>query len=329
MREAMECRQEVEAAFWNLAVERQRIFERRAAGVPPPWTDDEILARYKFTNPWRASDRATQFLIREVIYTGAATGSEDLLARIVLFRLFSKPSTWRAIEGAVGPIGVGTLSDQRLSESLEALQRRGPIYTGAFILCANRAYGYPRKYQNHLALVRAMIAGGLSRMIARARGLGEVVEALCSYPLIGPFMGYQLAIDINYSELVDFSEDEFTLPGPGAERGIRKVFPRAGRRDMSRIIHVMVNEQEERCARYGLTAPRLLGRRRLHAIDCQNLFCELDKYARVRFPELRSNRSRIKASFRPSSEQLSLFYPPKWGLGHEPGVVTAGRLAPV
>jgi hypothetical protein len=52
----------------------------------------------------------------------------------------------------------------------------------------------------------------------------------------------------------------------------------------------------------------------LHAIDCQGLFCELDKYARVAFPELRSNRQRIKINFTPSTEPLPLFYPPKWDI---------------
>lgn len=312
----MECREEVHRAYWHLASERQRIFERRLAGEEPPWTADHILARYKFTNPWRASDRASQFLIREVIYREREVAPEDLLTRIVLFRLFSRPLTWLAIERELGLIGVATLYDKRLPELLERLSRDGPLYTGAFILCANRAYGFERKHLNHLALVRDMMgAGRLPRAIARAQTLRGVYERLRRFPLIGPFMGYQLAIDINYSQLVDFSEDEFTVPGPGAERGIRKVFPAARRREMPQIIRMMVDEQEARCEALGVAPPRLLGRRRLHAIDCQNLFCELDKYARVRFPELLSSRRRIKATFTPSKEPLALFYPPKWGLG--------------
>ena len=52
-------------------------------------------------------------------------------------------------------------------------------------------------------------------------------------------------------------------------------------------------------------------------IDCQNLFCELDKYARVRFPELVTNRSRIKATFTPDPRAAAAFYPPKWGLNEQ------------
>ena len=309
----MERRDAVYRAYWSFASERQRIFERRVVdGEAPPWTGDEILARYKFTNPWRASDRVSQYLIRDVIYARPDLSAEDQLARIVLFRLFSKPSTWRAIERTLGPLRRATLRSPALPKLLGQLQADGPIYTNAFILCATNAFGHDRKYLNHLALVRAMLRGGrLPRAVARARRLEAIYDALLTFPLIGPFMAYQLAIDINYSELADFSEDEFTVPGPGAERGIRKVFPAAQRRDMAPIIHGMVSEQEDACARLGIARPTLFGRP-LRAIDCQNLFCELDKYARVRFPELRSNRQRIKATFVASVEPLSLFYPPKW-----------------
>jgi alpha-glutamyl/putrescinyl thymine pyrophosphorylase clade 1 len=305
----VERREEVYRAYWHLACERQAIFERRMRGEPAPWTRDEILRTYKFTNPWRASDRVTQFLIRDVIYDDTELPAEDVLARIVLFRLFSRPATWRALEARLGPFRAATLASTALPKVLEELRARGPIYTGAFILCANRAYGYERKYMNHIALVRAMLSrGSLPRAVASAVSLRDLYQALVEFPLIGPFMAYQLAIDINYSELTDFSEDEFTVPGPGAERGIRKVFPQARRRDMTGLIMRMVAEQDNAVAE----PPLLFGRRRLHAIDCQNLFCELDKYARVRFPELRSNRTRIKTRFTPTPEPLRLFYPPKW-----------------
>jgi hypothetical protein len=306
-------REEVYRAYWYLAAERQRIFLRRVAGEPGPWTDDPILREYKFCNSYRASDRVSQFLIRDVIY-GSDVASDDLLMRIVLFRLFSKVETWRALEDELGPLTRATLRGRRLAETLARLQDAGPIYTSAFILCANKAFGFERKYLNHLELVRTMFRrGALPLAIARARSLRDLYTALLAYPLLGPFMSYQLAIDINYSPLTDFSEDDFTVAGPGAERGIRKVFPGARRRDFAPIIHWMAAHQQEEAARLGIELPTLFDRP-LQAIDCQNLFCELDKYARVRFPELTSNRRRIKATFRPSPEPLTLFYPPKWGL---------------
>ena len=42
--------------------------------------------------------------------------------------------------------------------------------------------------------------GGLGAKLGRARSLEQVSCALVEYPMIGPFLGYQIAIDLNYSE---------------------------------------------------------------------------------------------------------------------------------
>ena len=56
--------------------------------------------------------------------------------------------------------------------------------------------------------------------------------------------------------------------------------------------------------------------RRLQLIDCQNVFCEVSKYARVRHPEVsgRSGRTKIKQRFKATASPISYWYPPKWGL---------------
>jgi hypothetical protein len=299
--------------YWRFAAERQGIFFRRLAGCPPPWTDDPILQTYKFCNVYRASDRVSQYLIRDVIYQDGFS-AEDIVLRIALFRLFSKIETWRLLEAKHSPIRARTFQPASFSATLEDALRQGqPIYTNAFILCASNAYGHARKHANHLALADHMMRGGLPIKVARARSLETLYDLLIAYPTIGPFLAYQIAIDLNYSELVDFDENAFTQPGPGALRGIAKCFADTGSRSPRDIVHWMVDRQEQEFTRLGLTFPSLWGRP-LHAIDCQNLFCEFDKYARVAFPHLRSDRVRIKSRFAPTAALDRPFYPPKWRL---------------
>jgi hypothetical protein len=54
-------------------------------------------------------------------------------------------------------------------------------------------------------------------------------------------------------------------------------------------------------------------------IDCQNLLCEVDKYARVAHPRIagRTGRTRIKQKFEPTLTPIELFYPPKWKLNEK------------
>lgn len=309
-------RQEVYDTYWRFAAERQAVFERRATGQSAPWTSDEILLEYKFCNTFRASDRISQYLIANIVYGegSADLPPEDLFLRIILFRLFSKEPTWEAIDQVSRGLTRTTLDVSRLGDALADLKSRQSIYTAAFILCAADPYGHSAKHRNHLELVRQMfLPGALGLSLARARSLQAVYGALIEWPMIGPFLAYQLAIDLNYSAHFSFSEDEFTVPGPGAVRGLKKVFRDFGSYSPSELILYMKDRQQDEFARLGLTFNGLFGRP-LHAIDCQGLFCETDKYSRAAFPELKSNRQRIKQSFKPTGRPLPLFYPPKWGL---------------
>jgi alpha-glutamyl/putrescinyl thymine pyrophosphorylase clade 1 len=315
--------------YWTFASRRQAAFERRLAGEPPPWTADPIIQQYKFCNVFRAADRVSQYLISRVAYGDAADTDEDRAFRIVAFRTFSNTRTWDAIEAALGePPGLRHLASGAFERALsETKARYGGLYTGAFILCANKAYGFDEKHLNHVALFQHMfIRDQLGLKLQATGSLAQVVALLQAYPLMGPFMAYQIAIDLNYSALVNFSENDFVQAGPGALRGLRKAFIDFGDYQPDDVILDMVERQDEEFERLALPFGGLFGRP-LHAIDCQGLFCELDKYCREAAPELVSNRTRIKARFAPSSQPLPLAFPPKWGLLPGSGFVPAARVS--
>src|SRR5690606_31233135 len=120
------------------------------------------------------------------------------------------------------------------------------------------------------------------------------------YPSIGRFLAFQLAIDVNYTTLIDFSEMDFVVAGPGARDGVRKCFSDIGNYTEEDVIRAVADGAEDAFDRLGLPFSGLWGRP-LQLIDCQNLFCEVDKYARVAHPEIpgRSQRTRIKRKFVP------------------------------
>src|SRR5438128_2722084 len=106
-------------AYWRFAVERQAIFLRRIKGDNPPWTSDAILNRHRFTNCYRAADRVSQFLIRNVIYLGLAE-EEEVVFRIMLFRFFNRIETWNMLISAAGPPTWRNWSFGRYSRILSA-----------------------------------------------------------------------------------------------------------------------------------------------------------------------------------------------------------------
>ncbi|MEJ8860157.1 nucleotide kinase domain-containing protein [Variovorax robiniae] len=316
--------------YWSFASRRHRAFEARLAGANQPWSNDPILQIFKFCNVFRALDRVSQFLIKEVAYgENPLSTPEDRVFQIVAFRMFSNIRTWQEVTRLLG--GAPRISHLRSGDFLRVLDQvkveKGGLYTGAFILCANKAFGFDEKHRNHVALFRHMFVDQqcASRVI-ETPSMQALVALLQSFPLMGPFMAYQTAIDINYSTLTDFSENDYVQAGPGALRGLKKAFTDLGDYSPADAILWMVDRQHKEFARLRLPFNGLFGRP-LHGIDCQGLFCELDKYCREAMPELSSARSRIKARFNASAQPIALFLPPKWDLpapGTLPGMARSG-----
>ena len=222
----MEKREEVYDIFWYFAFERQNIWYRKMMGQRPPYTSDDILKEYKFCNAYRVLDRVSQYMLKNVIYNGENYSKEDMLFRIVLFKIFNKEDTWEYLTKKLGDITLSDFSFNKYDELLLIRKSLGEkLYNDAYISCANKAFGYDLKHQNHLALLDKMfIQDKIYNSISNAASMEEVFKILKSYPLIGDFMAYQLATDINYSDVTDFDESSFTIAGPGAKRGIDKCF---------------------------------------------------------------------------------------------------------
>jgi thymidylate kinase len=299
--------------YWRFAAERQKIFFARLRGESPPWTSDSILRKHKFTNAYRASDRVSQYLIRSVIYD-TTTDVEDIVFRTLLFKLFNKIETWELLNRELGAIAARDYSVERYANVLSAALERGDkIYSAAYIMPSGQAA--KRKHEFHLSLLQRMLCDRLPAKIASCQQLQGVFQLLQAYPSIGPFLAFQFMIDLNYSPVVNFSEMDFVVPGPGARDGMRKCFISPGDYSEPDLIRFIVEQQDTSFERLGLHFQDLWGRS-LHLVDCQNLFCEVDKYARVAHPEYSgiTGRTRIKQMFRANLKPISFWYPPKWGI---------------
>lgn len=312
--------------YWRFVAERQSIFNKRRRGEPGPWTTDSVLLKHRFCNVFRASDRVSQALIANIYRPGFSTSFPDIILRTLLFRMFNNVQTAEYLEFELGEPLVSTFDVDSYVEALDLRAATGAnIFNGAYIQSGNKAYGYDKKHGNHIALVQHMISftmsGGFSktslvRKLEQAVKFEDVYKDLLEYPLIGKFMAYQLATDLNYTPVIDFDEDSFTMAGPGAERGIAKCFESTGGLSNEYVIRWMVDMQEVELEKRGfdLNDVYLFGQRQLKNIDAQNCFCETDKICRVKFPELASDRTRIKSSFTPVNDPIAYAYPPKWGI---------------
>jgi len=309
---------EVYDSYWKFAALRQEVFFNRFEGKIFPWSEDTVLNQYKFTNAYRASDRVSQYLIKNIIYNKNLPESpKEILFRILLFKLFNKIETWELLSSKLGFL---TFEDYRFKHYDDilnnAINNGNRIYSAAYIMPSGGSYfGYKRKHTNHLKLIEFILESETEKKLMSSKTMQEAFEILKGFPGFGDFLAYQLLIDINYSTLLNFSESEFVVPGPGAKGGISKCFTDTAGLSEVELIKLVTDRQEYEFARLDLNFKTLWGRP-LQLIDCQNLFCEVDKYARVKHPEIRGNsdRTRIKQTFKQNTEKIDYWFPPKWGI---------------
>lgn len=305
--------------YWEFISKRQDIFFKRIKNEEYPWSDDYIFNNYKFTNVYRATDRVSQFLIGNIIFKGSQE-PDELFFRIILFKIFNRISTWEFLEKELGEVTLKNYSHENFDKLLlEVLENKEPIYSPAYIMASGKSFfGRERKHQNHLLLIEKMINDKLPHILQKCKSMKDAYGLLLSYPTIGEFLAYQYTIDLNYSNLINFSEMEFVKAGPGAKDGITKCFTSLGDYNYEDIIKMMADNQEIEFERLGIEFQNL-GGRNLQLIDCQNVFCEVDKYSRMFHPEIMgvSNRTRIKQKFKlQKKEHIHYSFPPKWEINN-------------
>jgi hypothetical protein len=313
-------KEEIYRYYFYFVQERMTIFWNKYNDIQP-WTSDEILKVHKFTNVYRAMDRVSQYLIRNVIYNKNRFTDEDILLRILVFKIFNKPETWEYIEDSVGLISVNNFDLSKINNALLELKCVQPIFNNAYMMTGTHSlYNHLNfKHEKWLEMVKKeMIGQSVLKKIINSKSLSEVYDLLRNCSFIGDFLAYQYVIDMNYSDVIDFSENSFVKAGIGAIRGIKKCFEPLGRKySYEDAIRYTQDNFDKYINRFGYKDFKPLFDREPMLIDLQNCFCETDKYLRAKIPELQVDNKRIKQKYKETKKPIDLFFPPKWNINQK------------
>ena len=299
--------------IWQFAAKRHNLYLNRIADANPPWTDDEVLAQYRFTNTFRAADRVSQYLIGLAYHELKDTDPDSLFLSVLLFKIFNRIDTWEAIVDTVGLPDAATFDYETCDAVLSQLREQRPIYSAAYIMPSAGGRGTP-KHRTHLELIRRMVKDGVPKRLQETTSLKKSYEVLLSYPSLGPFLAFQYAIDLNYTTLMSHGEDSFVVSGPGALDGLSKCFDSLGDYSAEDAIRWLSDRQSNEFEDLGFKFDGLWGRP-LQLIDMQNVLCEVSKYTRATNPEVegRNGRTRIKQRYSLAGRPVPRpQFPPKW-----------------
>ena len=218
----------------QMVKDRYRIHKRKdVKKMPKPWTKNPIMQQYKFTNVRREHDRETKWLI-EHITSNPEVSYEDKLLNCILFRLFNKHQTSEIIHQ---PINFKELhkNPSRYKQALADAKASGQkLFTNAFFTTGCRqgiqkhleTQGIKSDFSGNdiLLFMDCLYQDGIVDKIKSAKDQQDVFKVITSYTGIGSFLGYQMFVDMTYISEFPFSENEFTVAGPGCRKGLDLLF---------------------------------------------------------------------------------------------------------
>ena len=270
--------------------EREAIRLRRAAGEPAPWTQDEILLRFRFCNLRREDDRVTQW-IRECI-SEPYVYNPNLWFMLALARHINWPPTIQELMD----LGLWPEKEYHSSDVVIALRDRSArgekVFTSAYML-NNRSVPagvdkaqcvagtvLSRLWDRHLE-----IAAYLETPWRTLRGTHELLSETNG---IGPFMAYQICVDMRWTRYLRTAPDinTWAAAGPGTRQGLNYLHGRS--------VHYGLNQTHALAELLPLRAALASEGIDLELSDCTNVLCETAKYLRVQRGE-----GRPRSQFRP------------------------------
>lgn len=242
--------------FKRFLIDRYKIHVRKdVKGMPAPWTKNTILQEFKFTNVRREHDRQTRYLIKNISTNDNLT-LEDKIVNTFLFRAwnnwftvrdFGLPKQARYLynpeyKNRIRPIyaKLATQEPDRLWYN-NAYNQGGTKcawkFADADIRPVPYRFGdekemgddrYP-DYEPDIPLRPFHIAVWLKRgdvvnRLLNCKTQEECFNVIKSVRGFADFLAYQVFVDLTYIEDFPFSENEFTVAGPGCKKGLDYIF---------------------------------------------------------------------------------------------------------
>ena len=296
--------QELLPVYQRFIRERHRVWERRQAGAPAPWSEDSVLQRRKFTNVFRVLDPGSQFAVG--ILNEPGLSRQETFARAFLYRYTNLPSAWDAVRGVLGRYPVlQDMADGTLFQRWARLRDAGvQTFSGAYMILPQPNVSGDKLEQAIQLTVR--VANDPDVLLA-LDSPADAHRAMMKHYGVGSFMAMQVLTDWGYSAHGRDAENEFVAEGPGSKRGAALVLP--GVPVVKAIIQLRDMWLDD------LLCPLVLARgqyRPPSLMDVQNTLCEFDKYHRYW-----SGAKALPNLYRPAhpGRQPRPMFPPSWGGG--------------
>jgi hypothetical protein len=252
--------------------EREAVRLKKESGAPTPWTDDEIIRRYRFCNVRRMDDKVSRWLLTN--WYEPYRDHPNMLAAVALARFVNLPESLQDVTRWV-VVSAGSCPWSMVKMKLRDRKAAGmPVWNNAYMVS-------PGKWSDKIDAV----VDGYCRPLSEdpppvsPRSMRGTWEAIHDRNGFGSFMAGQVVADLRWAVTGTWDDRTTWAPrGPGSMRGLNRFAGRPpGDRAADRNWDTEFAAVIEVCSRELPTS--ITGR--LEAHDYQNCLCEYDKYERV------------------------------------------------
>lgn len=253
--------------YLDFVVDRHRVWEKRQAGAPQPWTDDHILRSRKFTNVYRVLDPGSQFVLTDLAPVGAS--QLDTLFRVFLYRYTNLPAAWADARSWLGDYPHMDHDPAHVIAAFAERRARGlNVFSGAYVILPQPNRPGDKIEQAVSLAYRWAIAHAGDFLLATTQA--ERYEVLRREYGVGPFLAMQILTDWGYTpQCGEDREAEFVVAGPGAIKGAKAIAP-------TWSVDQTMGWAYDTCQSLPV---EVLGRKPSR-MDVQNTLCEFSKYHR-------------------------------------------------
>jgi alpha-glutamyl/putrescinyl thymine pyrophosphorylase clade 1 len=274
------------AELFKFIVERERVRQRKEAGLPKPWSKDPIFQNYRFCNVYRELDTVTQWITTN--WRHKHPEDRHVWFAMAVARYVNWPESLAEIGYPVpwNPAHFVKVLKDRAS-------RGEKVFSAAYVtMTPLSSKGQPK--EEYLAEHILTPLWEMRENYAPWEGqtLEEFHTRLMTHHGVGSFMAAQIVADVKYTRPLSGAEDwrSFTAQGMGSERGLNRlcVLPLKKKWGAKAFKYTMAELQLDIDARMVREDLGLV-----HRQDLQNCLCEFDKYERIRL-----NEGRVRSKYK-------------------------------
>lgn len=252
--------------------ERESIRLKKEAGEPKPWTDDDILQRYRFCNARRMDDKVSRWLLEN--WYEPYRDHPNTLYAVALARFVNLPSSLVLVTPFLYHDDLPHWGSIRTV--LRKAKEKGAVFNGAYMVRGNTTISEDKIGTVVDEYIGALVKANVNVDTSSMERTHERIAAVYGF---GSFMAGQVVADLRWAMSGEWTDRMTWAPmGPGSLRGINRLCEKPIKASMSAEEFLgKLRGVKETC--YKKLPVGIM--HRIELMDLQNCMCEYDKYNRA------------------------------------------------